>query len=54
MTLEERLDDLEKRIAELESKKEEKAPNKVITSYSPRIVQDYIRFDEERRQRGLK
>lgn len=54
MTLEERLDELEKRIAQLEAKKEEKATNRVITTYSPSIVQDYIQYDEQRRQRGLK
>lgn len=68
MTQKERIDMLEKRVETLEAiiallternefpetTAKPTTPNKVVTTYGPAVVQNYIRYDEDRRARGIK
>lgn len=68
MTQKERIDMLEKRVETLEAivallterkdfpetTAKPTTSNKVVTTYGPAVVQDYVRYDEDRRARGIK
>lgn len=50
MNLEEKVKELEERIAKLEGHKDEKRKqDAVVTDYAPKMVKDYIKRDKERR-----